>query len=120
MAGVYILDAVRTPWGKFGGALKEHSASDLGALVIAELLRRTGTDPGEVENVLLGQVLQAGQGQLPSRQALVKGGLPETTPSTTINKVCGSGMRAVVGGAPPNSPGDKKKIKARRMEKNSK
>jgi len=93
---VYILDATRTPWGKFGGALKEHSASDLAAVLIRKLVERNGIDGGEIDNVILGQVLQAGEGQLPSRQALIKGGLPETTPSTLVNKVCGSGMRAVV------------------------
>jgi acetyl-CoA C-acetyltransferase len=96
MDSVYIVDATRTPWGKFGGALKEHTAVDLGALVIRELVQRNTPDPEEVDNVILGQVLQAGQGQLPSRQALIAAGLPETTPSTLINKVCGSGMRAVV------------------------
>jgi acetyl-CoA C-acetyltransferase len=96
MDSVYIVDATRTPWGKFGGALKEHTAVDLGELVIRELVQRNTLDPEEVDNVILGQVLQAGQGQLPSRQALIAAGLPETTPSTLINKVCGSGMRAVV------------------------
>jgi len=90
-----IIDATRTPWGKFGGALKEHRASDLAALLIRRLVERNDVDPAAIDNVLLGQVLQAGAGQLPSRQALIGGGLPETTPSTLINKVCGSGMRAV-------------------------
>lgn len=96
MEGVYIVDATRTPWGKFGGALKEHSAADLGALLIRTLVARNAFAPGEVDNVILGQVLQAGAGQLPSRQALIAGGLPDTTPSTLVNKVCGSGMRAIV------------------------
>lgn len=96
MEGVYIVDATRTPWGKFGGALKEHSAADLGALLIRTLVDRNAFDGGEIENVILGQVLQAGAGQLPSRQALIEGGLADTTPSTLVNKVCGSGMRAVV------------------------
>lgn len=96
MEEVYIIDATRTPWGKFGGALKEHSAADLGALLIRTLVARNAFEASEVENVILGQVLQAGAGQLPSRQALIDGGLPVTTPSTLVNKVCGSGMRAVV------------------------
>ncbi|MGE0601275.1 MAG: acetyl-CoA C-acyltransferase [Dehalococcoidia bacterium] len=96
MESVYIVDATRTPWGKFGGALKEHTAVDLASLVIRKLIDRNQLDPAEVDNVTLGQVLQAGQGQLPSRQALIAAGLPETTPSTLVNKVCGSGMRAVV------------------------
>ncbi|MGE3072991.1 MAG: acetyl-CoA C-acyltransferase [Dehalococcoidia bacterium] len=96
MESVYIVDATRTPWGKFGGALKEHTAVDLASLVIRKMIERNELDPGEVDSVTLGQVLQAGQGQLPSRQALIAAGLPETTPSTLVNKVCGSGMRAVV------------------------
>ena len=96
MTGGYIVDGTRTPWGKFGGALKEHSAAELGALLIARLVERNNLDPELVDNVILGQVLQAGAGQLPSRQALIAGGLPVTTPSTLVNKVCGSGMRAVV------------------------
>jgi acetyl-CoA C-acetyltransferase len=96
MTGAYIVDAARTPWGKFGGALKEHSAADLGALLMARLVERNGLAPESIDNVVVGQVLQAGAGQLPSRQALIRAGLPATTPSTLINKVCGSGMRAVV------------------------
>jgi len=95
MSDAYIIDATRTPWGKFGGALKEHSAAELGALLINELVTRNGVEPALVENVVIGQVLQAGAGQLPSRQALIGGGLPATTPSTLVNKVCGSGMRAI-------------------------
>lgn len=95
MSDALIIDATRTPWGKFGGALKEHRASDLAALLIRRLVERNGVDPAAIDNVILGQVLQAGAGQLPSRQALMAGGLPPATPSTLINKVCGSGMRAV-------------------------
>jgi acetyl-CoA C-acetyltransferase len=96
MTGVYIVDATRTPWGKFGGALKEHTAAELGSLVIATLIQRNGLQGSEIDNVVLGQVLTAGAGQLPSRQALIGAGLPVTTPSTQVNKVCGSGMRAAV------------------------
>lgn len=95
MPAAVIVDATRTPWGKFGGALKDYAASDLAALLIRTLVERNHLDPATVENVILGQVLQAGAGQLPSRQALIAGGLPESTPSTLVNKVCGSGMRAV-------------------------
>jgi acetyl-CoA C-acetyltransferase len=96
MTGVYIVDATRTPWGKFGGALKEHTAAELGSLVISTLIQRNGLQGSEIDNVVLGQVLTAGAGQLPSRQALIGAGLPVTTPSTQVNKVCGSGMRAAV------------------------
>lgn len=95
MTGAYILDATRTPWGKFGGSLKDHAAAELGALLISRLVERNRLAPDLVDNVVIGQVLQAGAGQLPSRQALIAGGLPDSTPSTLVNKVCGSGMRAV-------------------------
>ena len=95
MSNALILDATRTPWGKFGGGLRDYAAHELAALMIRTLVERNHLDPESVENVLLGQVLQAGAGQLPSRQALIKGGLPDTTPSMLINKVCASGMRAV-------------------------
>lgn len=95
MPAAFIYDATRTPWGKFGGALKDYPASELAALLIRTLVQRNHLQPGAIDNVILGQVLQAGAGQLPSRQALIAAGLPETTPSTLVNKVCGSGMRAV-------------------------
>jgi len=95
MPDAFIVDATRTPWGKFGGALRDYSAAELAALVIRRLIEKNRIEPGTVENVILGQVLQAGAGQLPSRQALIGGGLPETTPSLLVNKVCASGMRAV-------------------------
>ena len=116
MDDAYILDATRTPWGKFGGALKEHSAADLGALCIRTLVGRGNFEPGEVDNVILGQVLMAGAGQLPGRQALVAGGLPESTPATQINKVCGSGMRAVVVAAQQIRLGDSELALAGGME----
>lgn len=99
MPAAFIYDATRTPWGKFGGALKDYPASDLAALLIRTLVQRNHLQPEAIDNVILGQVLQAGAGQLPSRQALIAAGLPETTPSTLVNKVCGSGMRAVTFGA---------------------
>lgn len=99
MPAAFIYDATRTPWGKFGGALKDYPASELAALLIRTLVQRNHLQPQAIDNVILGQVLQAGAGQLPSRQALIAAGLPETTPSTLVNKVCGSGMRAVTFGA---------------------
>jgi acetyl-CoA C-acetyltransferase len=95
MPEALILDATRSPWGKFGGALKEYSAAELASYLIRTIIERNGVRPDAIENVLLGQVLQAGAGQLPSRQALIHAGLPVTTPSMLINKVCASGMRAV-------------------------
>src|SRR5437762_12473740 len=90
-----ILGGVRTPFGKFGGALLPLSAVDLGAHVIAEAIRRTDIPPGEVTHTIMGCVVQAGLGQVPSRQAGFKAGLGREVTSDTINRVCASGMRAV-------------------------
>lgn len=95
MKEVVIVDAVRTAIGAFQGSLGNVPASTLGATVIAGLLRRTGLDPQRVDEVILGQVLAAGVGQNPARQASIEAGLPETCPAMTINKVCGSGLKAV-------------------------
>src|SRR4051794_2390627 len=90
-----ILGTARTPFGKMGGGLKSLDATDLGGTVIEAALDRSGVAPEQVEQVVFGQVLQAGQGQIPSRQAQIKGGIPKEVPSETINKVCASGMRSV-------------------------
>jgi acetyl-CoA C-acetyltransferase len=95
MASSVILGTARTPFGKMGGALKTLDATDLGGQVIAAALERADVEPGQVEQVVFGQVLQAGQGQIPSRQAQIKGGIPKEVPSETINKVCASGMRSL-------------------------
>jgi acetyl-CoA C-acetyltransferase len=116
MPAAYIFDATRTPWGKFGGALKEHAASDLAALLIRALVVRNHLEPSAIDNVILGQVLQAAAGQLPSRQALIAAGLPESTPSTLVNKVCGSGMRAVTIAASLIQLGDAELVIAGGME----
>ena len=90
-----IIDGARTPFGKMGGALSTKSASDLGAIAIKEALNRSGVKAEDVDEVIVGTVLQAGQGQIPSRQAATKAGLPWSVKTETINKVCASGMRAV-------------------------
>lgn len=90
-----ILDGARTPFGRFGGALQTESASDLGGVAIREALRRAQVLGEEVDEVIIGTVLQAGQGQIPSRQAATKGGIPLHVKTETINKVCASGMRSV-------------------------
>lgn len=95
MRDAVILDATRTPWGKFGGALKDYPAAELAGLTIRALLQRNPQLAPRVESVILGQVLQGGAGQMPARQALVAGGLPFETPALLVNKVCASGMRAV-------------------------
>ncbi|REB09844.1 acetyl-CoA C-acetyltransferase [Sporosarcina sp. BI001-red] len=92
---IVIASAVRTPIGSFLGALKNVSATDLGALVIKEAVKRAGLTGTDVDEVIMGNVLQAGLGQNPARQASMKAGLPEQVPAMTINKVCGSGLKAV-------------------------
>jgi len=94
MEDVVIVAAGRTPVGKFGGSLAKIPAAELGALVIRQLLAKTGIDPAGVSEVIMGQVLTAGVGQNPARQAALKSGLPDMVPAYTINKVCGSGLKA--------------------------
>lgn len=103
---IVIVAAARTPIGKFGGSLARTPASDLGAIVIQELLRRSGVPADQVGEVILGQVLTAGVGQNPARQAVIKAGLPVTVPAMTINKVCGSGLKAVMLAAQAIRDGD--------------
>ena len=95
MKEVVIVSAVRTAVDKFGGTLKDVPAVELGATVIKEAVKRAGIDGAAVEEVIMGNVIQAGLGQNPARQAAVKSGLPIEIPAMTINKVCGSGLRAV-------------------------
>src|SRR6202158_4395325 len=94
MAKTVILGAARTPIGKMGGGLASLDATELGGLAISAALERAGVEPEQVEHVVMGQVLQAGQGQIPSRQAQIKAGIPKEVSSETINKVCASGIRA--------------------------
>ncbi|MCF7695688.1 acetyl-CoA C-acetyltransferase [Mycetohabitans sp. B2] len=96
MTDVVIVSAVRTAVGKFGGSLARIPAPELGATVIRAALERAGVKPEQVSDVVLGQVLTAGSGQNPARQALIKAGLPTAVPAMTINKVCGSGLQAVM------------------------
>jgi len=95
MPKTVILGSARTPIGKLGGGLAPLDATDLGGRAIAAALERSGVDPAQVDHVVMGQVIQAGQGQIPSRQAQIKGGIPKEVSSETINKVCASGVRAV-------------------------
>ncbi len=96
MAKTVILGAARTPIGKMGGGLSTLEATELGAVSIEAALERAAVEPEQVEHVVMGQVLQAGQGQIPSRQAQIKAGIPKEVSSETINKVCASGLRASV------------------------
>src|SRR5918996_6198890 len=95
MARSVVVAALRTPFGKLGGALRDYEAPQLGARVIRAALDRIGMEDGEVQYVIMGQVLQGGAGQAPARQAAVGAGLPKEVPADTINKVCASSIRAV-------------------------
>jgi acetyl-CoA C-acetyltransferase len=96
MPKTVILGTARTPIGKMGGGLASLDATELGGVAIRAALERAGVEPEQVEHVVMGQVLQAGQGQIPSRQAQIKAGIPKDVSSETINKVCASGLRASV------------------------
>ena len=116
MRDVVIVSAVRTAIGSFGGSLKDVPAADLGALVIKEAVNRAGVKPELVEEVIMGNVIQAGQGQNVARQASVKAGLPVEVPAMTINKVCGSGLRSVALAAQMIKAGDCDVVVAGGME----
>jgi len=106
MEDIFIVGAARTAIGKFGGTLAKMPASDLGAHIIRKVLERAGVSPDQVSEVIMGQVLTAGVGQNPARQAAMKAGLPHMIPSMTINKVCGSGLKAAMLGAQAIANGD--------------
>ncbi|CAN5831005.1 acetyl-CoA C-acetyltransferase [soil metagenome] len=95
MAGSYIVAGARTPIGKMSGALASQTAADLGGVAIAAALERAGVAPEDVDHVIVGQVLMAGQGQVPSRQAAVNAGIPMSVPSVNVNKVCLSGLNTI-------------------------
>src|SRR3982751_3622843 len=101
-----IVSAVRTPTGKFLGSLKEFSAPQLGAIAVREAVRRAGIDPAIVDECIMGNVVAAGEGQNPARQAALNGGLHEHVAAMTINKVCGSGLKAVMLAAQGIATGD--------------
>jgi acetyl-CoA C-acetyltransferase len=106
MENIVIVAAARTAVGKFGGTLAKTPATELGATVIRELLARSGLRGEQIDEVILGQVLQAGTGQNPARQSVIKSGLPQAVPAMTINKVCGSGLKAVMLAAQAIRDGD--------------
>jgi acetyl-CoA C-acetyltransferase len=116
MENAVIISAVRTPIGRFGGGLSNTSAVDLGAVAIAEALNRAGVESGRVDEVIMGNVLFAGQGMNPARQSAVKAGLPVEIPAMTVNKVCGSGLKAVVLAAQAIRLGDAEVVVAGGME----
>src|SRR5436190_6239563 len=106
MADAFLLSAARTPIGKYLGALADVPAPQLGAVAVAEALRRAKVAPDRVDEVVLGNVLQAGVGQNPARQAALKAGLPDTIAAYTVNKVCGSGLKSVMLAAQAIRAGD--------------
>jgi acetyl-CoA C-acetyltransferase len=116
MKEVYIVSAVRTPMGSFGGSLASISATKLGAIAIKGALDKIGLSPSEVQEVLMGSVLQANLGQAPARQAAIFAGLPNTVQCTTVNKVCASGMKAIMQGAQSIMLGDADVVVAGGME----
>ena len=116
MREVVIVSAVRTAIGSFGGSLKDVPSSELGAIVIKEAVNRAGIKPELVEEVVMGNVIQAAQGQNVARQAAVKAGLPVEVPAMTINKVCGSGLRCVALAAQMIKAGDCDVVVAGGME----
>lgn len=116
MKEVYIVAATRTPIGAFGGVLSSLTATQLGAIVIKEAVKRAGIKPEHVQEVFMGNVLSANAGQAPVTQASIYSGLPNTTPGTTINKVCASGMKAIMLGAQSIMLGDNDVVVAGGME----
>jgi acetyl-CoA C-acetyltransferase len=116
MSEIVIISAVRTPVGKFQGALQSFSAPQLGGLVVREAVRRAGVEPAQVDDCIMGCVLQAGLGQNPARQAAIFGGLPPEAGALTVNQVCGSGLRAVSLAAQTIQAGDADVVVAGGME----
>jgi acetyl-CoA C-acetyltransferase len=116
MREVVIVGAVRTAIGTFGGSLKDYSAVDLGAIVVREALKRAGVAPDTAEEVIMGNVLQAGLGENPARQSAVHAGIPIDVPAYTVNKVCGSGLKAVALGGAAIAAGERDVVVAGGME----
>ncbi|ACS85180.1 acetyl-CoA C-acetyltransferase [Musicola paradisiaca] len=116
MTSIVIVSAVRTAVGKFGGSLSALAAPKLGALVMEESLARAGVDADVVDEVVFGNVLQAGLGQNPARQAMLLAGLPDTTPASSLNIVCGSGLKSVIAAAQAIAAGDAETVLAGGME----
>ncbi len=116
MSGAYIISGVRTPIGGFLGGLSSISATDLGGIVVQHAVARSGLSAAQIDEVIMGNVISAGLGQAPARQAALKGGLPATVPAVTVNKVCGSGLKAVMMASQAIRCGDAAAIVAGGME----
>src|SRR4026209_340386 len=111
-----IISAARTPVGKFLGSLKGFSATELGSIAVREAVKRAGVKPEDVDEVIMGCVIQAGLGQNPARQAALNGGIPSTVAAVTVNRVCGSGLKAVMMAAQGVQLGDSEMVVAGGME----
>ena len=105
---VVIVEAVRTPIGTYNGSLKDIRAHHLGSIVINEVFKRSNVNPDEVDEIIMGQVLTAGMGQNPARQAAINAGIPVSKPAYIVNQVCGSGLRAIISGFQSIKLGDSK------------
>lgn len=116
MEEVVIVGAARTPIGKFNGAYAGLSATDLGGVAVRAAVSRAGIDPASVDECIMGNVVSAGLGQAPARQAAIKGGLPDSVSAFAVNKVCGSGLKAVMLGAALIRSGEAEVIVAGGME----
>ena len=116
MKDTYVLGMARTPIGSFGGSLSKISAVDLGAHSIKQAIAKAGVRPEDIEEVFMGQVLQAGSGQAPARQAALAAGVSSSTPCTTINKVCASGMKSIMLASQSIRLGDRSLMVAGGME----
>lgn len=116
MADAFLISGARTPIGSFLGGLSTLSATDLGAIAVGQAMARAGMEPDRIDEVIMGNVLGAGVGQAPARQAALKAGLPQTIPAVTVNKVCGSGLKAVMLASQAIRCGDAKVIVAGGME----
>ena len=116
MSDVFVVDSLRTPFGSFGGALADVEAPRLGATVIEALMKKSGLPPASVSEVIVGEVLAGGVGQAPARQAMRHAGLPDNIHAMTINKVCGSGLKAIMLGAGSIRLGDSDVVIAGGME----
>ncbi|PLX68950.1 MAG: acetyl-CoA C-acyltransferase [Denitrovibrio sp.] len=116
MSAVYLIESLRTPFGSFGGALSDVPAVDMAASVIKQILENTGLKGGEIDEVILGQVIQGGAGQAPARQAMIKAGIPNSVHAMTINKVCGSGLKTMMLASQSIQVGDSNLVIAGGME----
>jgi len=116
MSNPVIVSAVRTPIGRFQGTLASIPATKLGSIAVAEAIKRAGIEPGQVDEVIMGNVVGAGLGQNPARQAALGADLPDSIPALTINKVCGSGLKSVVLAAQAIKCGDAEVVVAGGME----